>query len=687
MSKKKPVRGKKKTKSASGKAAGKKKAKKKTGARKTKAKKTKAKTGKRKTGRKKGSDGQGELLFDASPEPEVPAPTLPMAPPEAEPEKTSRRKSAGGKGKRGPATAASMAKKQREISVSEFFTKNRHLLGFDNAAKALLTTIKEAVDNSLDACEEAGIPPNLRVEVHQLAEDRFRVAVEDNGPGIVKAQIPKVFGQLLYGSKFHRLRQSRGQQGIGISAAGMYGQLTTGKPVVILSRIGKKKAAHHFEIQIDTRKNAPVISVDKEVEWEGVSHGTRVEIELEATYRKGTRSVDAYLEQTVLANPHLQLEYAPPKGEPVVYERASKELPKEPMEIQPHPHGIELGMLMRMLSDTKARNVKGFLTSEFSRVSPRSAAEILGRAKIKEKTSPRMVHRNDAESLFRSIGQTKLMAPPTNCLAPIGEDLLEKGLRQKVEAEFFVATTRSPAVYRGNPFQVEAALAYGGGLPGDEPISVYRFANRVPLLYQQGACAVTKGVVETSWRNYELQQSRGALPVGPMMLMVHIASVWVPFTSESKEAIAHYPEILKEIKLALQECGRKLAIHIRRGKREREAQRKASYIEKYIPHIGIALREILSLNDKQEKKIVDHAQGHPGAVTEAVGSHVAHHRHQPSGDPRRWRCGRETPPSGWTGYRGMEEGASCNVASLSPPLPTWVRTPTAPCTSSRTGPG
>jgi DNA topoisomerase-6 subunit B len=502
-----------------------------------------------------------------------------------------------------------MAKKQREISVSEFFTKNRHLLGFDNPAKALLTTIKEAVDNSLDACEEAGILPDLLVEVEQLAEDRFRVAVQDNGPGIVRGQIPRIFGQLLYGSKFHRLRQSRGQQGIGISAAGMYGQLTTGKPVVITSRVDGKKTGNRFEIQIDTRKNAPVPLADKEVPWDGVKHGTRVEIELEATYRKGSRSVDAYLEQTALANPHLRLEYRGPKSDPVVYERAAALLPAEPLEIQPHPHGVELGILMRMLADTKSRNVKGFLTGDFSRVSPRTAAEILERAGIKETTSPKAVHRNDAESLFKAISQTKLMAPPTNCLAPIGEALLARGVEQQVKAGFVTATTRSPAVYRGNPFQVEAALAFGGDLPADEPATLFRFANRVPLLYQQGACAVTKAVMETAWRNYEIQQSRGAMPVGPLMLMVHIASVWVPFTSESKEAIAHYPEILKEIKLALQECGRKLAIHIRRHKREREEDRKRSYIEKYIPHIGIALREILDLSETQEKRIVTTLKG------------------------------------------------------------------------------
>jgi DNA topoisomerase-6 subunit B len=265
---------------------------------------------------------------------------------------------------------------------------------------------------------------------------------------------------------------------------------------------------------------------------------------------------------------------------------------------------VELGVLMRMLADTKARNIKAFLTSEFSRVSPKVASEILAQAKIGESTSPKSVHRNATESLYRAIGSTKLMAPPTNCLAPIGEELLLAALKRQFPVAFYAATTRSPSVYRGNPFQVEVALAYGGSLPADEPVTLFRFANRVPLLYQCGACSMTKAVLDTAWRTYQLQQSKGALPLGPMVLLVHIASVWVPFTSESKEAIAHYPEILRELKLALQDCGRRLGVFIRRGARERDAERKRSYIEKYIPHVGIALREILSLSEGEEKKIV-----------------------------------------------------------------------------------
>lgn len=501
--------------------------------------------------------------------------------------------------------AVTMGARQREISVSEFFSKNRHLLGFDNPAKALLTTVKEAVDNSLDACEEAGILPEIRVEITEISETRYRVSIEDNGPGIVRAQVPKVFGSLLYGSKFHRLRQSRGQQGIGISAAGMYGQLTTGKPIMITSRPGARKAAHYFEIQIDTKKNQPVVSVDREVEW-APEHGTKVELELEATYKRGARSVDGYIQETALANPHATFVYKAPKDPEVRFDRAVDVMPAQPKEIQPHPHGIELGMLMRLLKDTKARNLKIFLSTEFSRVSPKTAEEICKLARIDETASPSRVHRDSAEALYKAINATKLMAPPTNCLSPIGEDQILKGLQARFPADFYTAVTRSPQVYRGNPFLIEVGLAWGvKAMPGDELAELFRFANRVPLLYQQSACIITKSVMSTAWKSYGVQQSRGALPTGPLVIMVHIASAWVPFTSESKEAIAHYPEISKEVRLAVQECGRRLGIFIRRGQRQADELKKRSYIEKYIPHIGIALREILKLSEKQEKEVVE----------------------------------------------------------------------------------
>src|SRR5687767_13288238 len=281
-------------------------------------------------------------------------------------------------------SAVEMGARQREISVSEFFTKNRHLLGFDNPRKALLTCVKEAVDNALDAAEEAGILPDVVVTVEVVATEgtpppasqatRFRVTVIDYGPGIVRQQIPPIFAKLLYGSKFHRLRMSRGQQGIGISAAGMYAQLTTGKPVQITSRTGAKSAAHYFEVQIDTKKNEPRIFESKKIDWEH-ARGTQVTLEIEGRYQKGRASVDEYLEQVAIANPHVDLVYQTPEGDTRKFPRTIQELPPQPKEIKPHPYGIEFGVLLRMLQDTKSHALSGFLASDFSRVSPAVALE------------------------------------------------------------------------------------------------------------------------------------------------------------------------------------------------------------------------------------------------------------------------------------------------------------------------
>ncbi len=491
------------------------------------------------------------------------------------------------------ATAESMATRQRDISVSEFFTKNRHLLGFDNPAKALLTTVKEAVDNSLDACEEAGILPELAVEITEVSEGRFRVAVEDNGPGIVKAQIPKIFAKLLYGSKFHRLKQSRGQQGIGISAAGLYGQLTTGKPVIILSKTGKGKPAHRIELRIDTKRNQPDVVKDDVEPWDK-EHGTRVEIELAAVYRGGRTGVEAYLEQTVVANPHLGLTYKPPKGDLVSYPRVTDDLPREAQEIKPHPHGVELGMLLNMLQDSSGQSVKDVLMADFSRVTSSVADHICKLAKVNPRADATTVMGDDVERLHKALGEVKLMAPPASCIVPIGEELLIAGLARRFKGAFYVSSTRPPSVYRGNPFVVEVGLAYGGDLPADEPAEIMRFANRVPLQYQPKACAISEAIYDTNWRSYELSQPKGSLPVGPLAIVVHLASVWVPFTSEAKEAVAHYDDLMREMKLAVQECGRKLGSHLRAREKALSEHKRLSLFQRYIPEVAAAMASILT---------------------------------------------------------------------------------------------
>jgi DNA topoisomerase-6 subunit B len=607
------------------------------------------------------------------------------------------------------ATAESMAATQRDISVSEFFAKNRHLLGFDNPRKALLTAVKEAVDNSLDACEEAGIIPELWVHMEAAGPNRFKVGIQDNGPGIVRKQIPLIFGKLLYGSKFHRLRMSRGQQGIGISAAGMYGMLTTGKPVKIISITSLKKPAHYFEIQIDTKRNQPEIvngrgegeeipSGDKGqryiaehgIEWvsqyptqdeysphdKEVRSGTRVTIELEGRYVRGRGSVDDYLEQTAIANPHVTIHYIDPENHETTYARSTGQLPPEPREIKPHPYGIELGRLVTMLKDTTGGTMAQFLTDSFSRVSPGVAKQICDTAKISTRANPKRIGRQEADALYQAIQNTKISAPATDCISPIGEPLILKGLHQQVPGEFFCAATRPPAVYRGNPFLIEVGLAYGGSSPtqkvnletltdllsesdarsvrqfllttfdgigaaGAERImsearmgarqspsklkkneiallhgamknvnlsegqsmQVLRYANRVPLQFQPAACAITQSVIANNWRSYGLSQSRGQLPSGPVTIMVHMASVWVPFTSESKEAIASYPEVTKELRLGLQAVGRKLAMYLNQRKRvQQEGERREIFL-RYLGEVATAVSSIKGYGDGKKKDL------------------------------------------------------------------------------------
>jgi DNA topoisomerase-6 subunit B len=591
------------------------------------------------------------------------------------------------------ATAQTLAAGQRDISVSEFFAKNRHLLGFDSPRKALLTSVKEAVDNSLDACEEAGILPEIWVRIEQVGESgsRYRMSVQDNGPGIVSKQIPLIFGKLLYGSKFHRLRMSRGQQGIGISAAGMYGVLTTGKPVKIISKIDAKHAAHYSELRIDTKTNQPEILNGKgdgvdipagksgaelmkkhAIEWvaendkgEPIEHGTRVTIEMEAKFQRGRGSVEEYLEQTAIANPHARLHFQGPDGPERILERSSDDLPPEPKEIKPHPYGVELGRLVTMLQEQPKLTLAQFLTQSFSRVSHGTAKKICDTAKLSTRVTTGKLGRGEADALFKAVQETKIPPPATDCIVPIGEQRLLAGLRQVVPGEFFTAATRPPSVYRGNPFVIEAALAYGGGVaaqkitrealgeiasesdarslrqfltttftgmggeaadkilaeaqlaPRQSPaklkkpqldalyaamqdvsvdegqsMTVLRYANRVPLQFQPAACAVTQTITSTNWRSYGLSQSRGGLPSGPVTAMVHVASVWVPFTSESKEAIASYPEIQKEIRLALQAVGRKLGMYLRRRLRVAQEGQRRSIFLRYLGEVATAVSQI-----------------------------------------------------------------------------------------------
>ena len=525
--------------------------------------------------------------------------------------------------KKGPAagsritpTAEKMAKKQQEISVTEFFEKNKHILGFDSRSKSLLMGIKEAVDNSLDACEEAGILPDIFVKMTRHPDDDYTVLVEDNGPGIVHKMMGNVFGRLLYGSRFHALRQSRGQQGIGISATVMYGYITTGKPAHIQSKIeGEDEVAWGMDIVIDTKVNRPVITNDKPFTWEGKEHGTSIEYTIKGRYITGKQSIFEYLKDTAIVNPHSKITFIDPEGKTFIFERATEVLPEKSKEINPHPTGLEIGSLLKLAQISEQKNVKSFLTNDFSRVTPRIADEILKKAAINPDLKPSALKHDDCKKIIKAIETVKIMAPPTDCLSPIGDTLIKKGLMHVLEGlrpDYYAPPiTRAPKSVNGNPFIVEAGIVYGGEIPSDGPVSILRFVNRVPLLFQPGACAITKAVSNIDWRRYGLEQRGGkGVPFGPAIILVHIASTKVPFTSEGKEAVADLPEIQSEIELALKLCARSLKSHLNKEERRKKthakfeivqeilpefAEKSASFLKRPVPNLDMTISKIMNV--------------------------------------------------------------------------------------------
>jgi len=720
------------------------------------------------------------------------------------------------------AIAEELAASQREISIAEFFEKNKHMLGFDSGARGMVTAVKEAVDNALDATEEAGILPDIYVEIEEVG-DYYRLVVEDNGPGITKEQVPKVFGKLLYGSRFHSREQSRGQQGIGISAAVLYSQLTSGTPAKITSRTKGSADARYFELTIDTDTNEPVIQDEGSTTWDR-SQGTRIELEMEANMRARSQLHD-YIEHTAIVNPHARIELREPNDH-FKFERAEgAELPAETEEIRPHPHGVELGAVIKMLNATDSHSVRGFLQEEFTRVGAKTADSIidafrdryfgremvwpvdstvwppnaeageedatgadavravvtdavsnksgddtaafadavvdeLGSAasyseleaavaaaaedvsvetgttfgetvrenaveavwevlsatrgddlyslvdaatsvqkddatvagiarRIGEKfdedtprdrlTRPDLRQfvaraaettedvddvtvgetsrenitdeiwdamalvtddvpltrevadeRNAARDLLDAMTAVDVMAPPTNCLAPITPDLIEAGLKKEVDAEFYAAATRDAEVSGGDPFVVEAGIAYGGEIPADGTADVMRFANRVPLVYQRGACATTQTIKQIGWRNYGLDQPGGSgLPNGPCVILVHVASTNVPFTSESKDALANVPEIEDEIELAVREAARELKSYLNKKRSMEKRREKQNVIADILPKMATKVsemteRETLNVEDSLARimnNVLVEADVADGALSIVVENH------------------------------------------------------------------
>lgn len=501
--------------------------------------------------------------------------------------------------------AEEISSKQKQASIGEFFEKNKHFLGFDTQQRAIITAVKEAVDNSLDACEEARILPDIRVELRRTKSDELEMMSQDNGPGIPRDSIEGVFGKFLLGSRFHAIRQTRGQQGIGITGVVMYSQLTTGSKTHVISKIKSDSSAVYVDLGIDTKKNRAIKTGEKRDIWidekngEEISHGLKISTVMKAKYQRGKKSVYQYLRMTSIVNPHASISLVVYDKDGEIIEegnwaRTSNKLPRVVEEIKPHPHGIQLGTLQRMLRESADRRMTSFLKHNFSGVSPRAAKEILGMADVEEGRTPKRIKPEEAKAMIMAFQTVKLLKPPMDCLSPIEDLLIKKGLSKAIDSRFASTVTRSPTVSQGNPFQIEVGLVFGGDLASEGPIEILRFANRVPLMYQQGGCLLTKALEAVNWKNYGLEQPGGSgIPKGPAAVLVHLASTNVQFTSEAKEAVSYNEEVFDEVRKAMLEVGRGLKNHLKKSSERKKAKEKFELVNIILPEISKKSSELL----------------------------------------------------------------------------------------------
>ncbi|MBN2067343.1 MAG: DNA topoisomerase VI subunit B [Candidatus Diapherotrites archaeon] len=497
--------------------------------------------------------------------------------------------------------AEQIAKEFKEHSVAEFFKKNKQMLGLYGKVRTLTTVIHEYVTNSIDACEESNILPDIDVKIDELGPEYYEVTVKDNGPGLTKETVGKALGQLLAGTKFHRMIQSRGQQGIGASGCTMLSQMTTGKPTKVITGTGKGKPIS-LELTIDPKLNQPKIANLKEIakEFRGLAVQAKFK---DVMYRDSEQGPLEYLRRTAIANPHVQVKFRDPAGQAFNFKRSASAIPKAPKAVKPHPKGVTIDELVTLAKYTKARNVSSFLRTDFDRMGQKSVEEIAKKISFDLKKDPKQLRWDEAEEIIKAFKTIDFIAPSTDALRPIGEERVKKSLENIVAPEFLHVMTRRPQVYSGGfPFQVEVAIAYGGkagrtvsGPEGQENrLEIMRFANRAPLLFDAGNCAITKAVHSIDWKRYDIKD----IDKAPVTVMVNFISVYVPYTGAGKQAIADLDEVVEEIRLALMQTGRKAGHYISGKRREAEKQLKREIFLKYIPEIVNALNAITKVDKK-----------------------------------------------------------------------------------------
>lgn len=493
-----------------------------------------------------------------------------------------------------------MISKYEELSPAEWFRRNKSIAGFDNPARAIYTSVREMVENSLDACEEGGILPEILVWVKEKESGLYQIYVADNGIGVPEKAVPKAFAKLLVGTKY-TLKQSRGTFGLGGKMAIMYGQITTGKPFkVITSTDGKK--AYYFLLKIDIQKNEPIVLEKKKFDIENGWHGTIVSFYIVGDWLRAKNKIIQYFKNTGIVAPYANITFIDPDGVLYFFRRTINELPPKPKEVKPHPYGVDIETLNRMIKRTKAKNLVKFMVENFHRVGPKKARDFIKHCGLDPNRDPKTLTDAEKRKMVVEMKNFKFLPPTADSLSPLGEKILREGIKKELDPEKLAVTQRPPRSYMGHPFIVEVGLAYGGKVPpaSNGRYTLYRFANRIPLLYDESNDVAMSVIREDiNWSDYMI--SRDA----PLAVVVHLCSTKIPYKTAGKEYVADIPEIRREIKLGIQECARELRTYLSKLKRKQLAEKRFMIISKFVDKFVKSLVQINKTHKKIGKEFID----------------------------------------------------------------------------------
>jgi len=472
----------------------------------------------------------------------------------------------------------------QEITPSDFFYRNRDIAGFTNPARALYSTIRELVENSLDACELSMAPPEIYIRVSNkmnAQENFYEVRIEDNGPGVPAEVIPSAFSQILFGSKY-KLRQTRGTFGLGGKMALLYGQITTNGKTLVISSTGGNEI-YEYQLMIDIKNNKPIV-LDKRIypnkrKW----RGTILEFTTEADYSRAASKIIDYLKQTAIVVPYANITFIDPKGKLYKFVRVTTKMPKPPEEAKLHPHGVDVETLRRLIEATKTKTLRDFIKTHFQRVGDATANNFLKFAGVEPKKNPKQLSQEDIVKLTNALKSFNEFLPPdASCLSPIGEELLKIGIKKELNPEFVTVYQRKPSAYSGFPFIVEVGIAYGGEIPKTGKIELYRFANKIPLLFDEASDVSWKVINNLiDWHRYKISQDI------PIAIFVHICSTKVPYKTVGKEFIADRPEVEREILNAIREVARRLSLYLSKKRSIEREKKRYGVFSKYLPKIAL----------------------------------------------------------------------------------------------------